>query len=406
MDYIIEQASRYDGRNLKQEKQVRNTIVNIYHTMRDRALSCIAIYDTINSPLQFQMLVNKLSQIISDGYGAIYRVLSRELIEHVKDGYNDMDDLIDIGMETSSRLGKSKISEIKHIVDNNTVEYINQHAFEYVKKLSNETMDQMRIELTKMALTDQYNKKEFAEMVGHMMDTSTSRADMIAQTEMSRAYNAGMIDRMNEFNEYGEHIMRKYWYGFKYSEITCEYCKPRIGMILDINDHREELPAHPRCRCVWLPYMDGWDGPIPSEVTRRADMLKRVYSPDDVYRKIKLRLNIDYAEHIPIDYARSYVAGDRSDDVLSAIKHAREQAILDKIDSFDIPATVHGNNMDREYKAQMKFWKEYVAEHIVDNDKEELKKCYIAVKGVMSLTWSGEQLHYFARLLDIIDENI
>ena len=100
--------------------------------MRDRALSCIAIYDTINSPLQFQMLVNKLSQIISDGYGAIYRVLSRELIEHVKDGYNDMDDLIDIGMETSSRLGKSKISEIKHIVDNNTVEYINQHAFEYV----------------------------------------------------------------------------------------------------------------------------------------------------------------------------------------------------------------------------------------------------------------------------------
>ena len=406
MDYLIEQGSRYDGTNLKYENDVRNTIRWIYDRQHEKMMSHIQIYDSIGSMLQLQMCINGIMNIMEDANRAMNEVFSVELPRHIDKGYGEMGDLIDIGMEVSNRLSKDKLTEMKGIVDNNTVEYAKHHAFEYVKKLSNETADKLRSELTHMMITKQYDKKKFSSMVEHTMSTNKSRADAIAQSEMSMAYNTGALERMEEFNRYSEHTMKKYWYGFKYSKVTCEYCKPRIGLIYDIDDNTEELPAHPRCRCVWLPYLDGWDSPIPSEVTRRADMLVRAYSPSDIYRKIDSRLGIKYAENIPIEDASAYLEGDRSDKIMKSISKAREGALEDIYKSFKIPDKVSGNGMDQHYESQMGFWKNYVAEHIVDGDKDELKNAYKGIKGVMALTWSGKQLDYFSRLLDAISDNI
>lgn len=406
MDYLIEQGSRYDGTNLKYEKHIRNIIGNIYNRRYNRIMSHIQMYDSINSILQLQMCINGIINIMDDSNRNINEVFSVELPRHIDKGYREMGDLIDIGMEVSNRLSRDKISEMRGIVDSNTIEYAKHHAFEYVKKLSNETVDKLRSELTHMVLTKQYDKKKFSDMVEHTMSTGRSRADMIAQSEMSMAYNTGALERMREFNMYSEHTMKKYWYGFKYSKVTCEYCKPRIGLIYDIDDNTEELPAHPRCRCVWLPYLDGWDSPIPSEVTRRADMLVRAYSPSDIYRKIESRLGIKYAENIPIEDASAYLEGDRSDKIMKSMANARENALSDMYKSFKIPDKVSGNGMDQHYESQMKFWKSYTAEHIIDGDKDELKNAYKGIKGVMALTWSGEQLNYFSRLLDIISDNV
>ena len=52
----------------------------------------------------------------------------------------------------------------------------------------------------------------------------------------------------------------------------------------------------------------------------------------------------------------------------------------------------------------MNFWKNTVAEAIVDNDKDMLNKCYDGIKAVIVLPWSSSQISKWEKLLYSIDE--
>jgi SPP1 gp7 family putative phage head morphogenesis protein len=68
---------------------------------------------------------------------------------------------------------------------------------------------------------------------------------MVARTEMNRALNNGRV------------------YGYQQSDIAktlrwvanpgaCEYCMPRNGEILNVEDAMDVLPYHPNCRCTFV----------------------------------------------------------------------------------------------------------------------------------------------------------
>lgn len=407
VDYIMEQADRYDGINLKIEEIEIPKFMAIYDKYADKMMSMIEIYGSnMDTTLKMQGIINKLSTDVTWMYNELYKMFMPVIVSSYGRGYSQMNELISIGLEVADKVSKLPISEMKLTPDGYSIDFIRNHSFEMVKGISDDMINQMRSQLGTLLVQNGYSKDNVIDSIEDILMINRSRAESIAQTEMSMAYNNGALQRMSEFNELGEGVMKKYWYGFAFSITTCTYCRPRIGTILNIDDVAEHLPAHPRCRCVWLPYIDGWDTPISMDITRKADMLQRTSRPDEIYRKINSRLGIDYANYIPEDIARDYISGNRSKVVNEAILNARSMKIKDVVTDFDIIAKASEEIMSAEFKIQMNFWKKYTAELIVDNDIEMLSKSREAIKGVMVLPWDANQLSSWDKLIKKISSHL
>lgn len=408
IDLVIEQAEINDGRNLKIEQTIIKKVLSRYDSMGDRILSTIGIHGNIDSVLKYNNLMNRLQVIVEEFYADAYRIMTEECLDYLDRGYEQMGNLIETGIDAEKNLRAEVITELKKqiVPDQNTIEFMRTHAFEQVKGFSSTILESLRSTINQEMLTNKYNKKSIMDKVEKNLGVLRSRAETIAQTEMSMAYNNGELERIREFNKMSDTKMKKYWHGFKFSESTCSYCRPRIGNVYDVDNTLEVLPAHPRCRCIWIPYMDNWDKPISKDFTRNADMLARVYKPEEIYTKLNTKLGIDYAQYLKTADAAKYLSGDRTADFYKNLSIARDKAIKDKGDSFDIAIKIANDHMKSEYEMQIKFWIDYVSENIVDNNDTNLVNAYNGIKGVMLLQWSPAQLLNFSKLLDIIKGHI
>lgn len=412
IDYIIEQAERYDSINIKIEEDALKKIRKLYDDMGDRILLTIDSHGDIDTSLKHQNLCNRIDRLVENFYSDAYKVIIPAIEKYVEKGYINTNNLIEVGLELENQIQNFQIREmarrtnIGNMPDPNAIEFMKKHAFEQVTNVSNTLMQQTRTAVGELFLQDIYDRNIIRERIEDVLRVNRSRADMIVQTELSMAYNQGFIQRMGEFNEVSNRRMMKYWHGFKYSKITCTYCRPRIGNKYTQDDHSEVLPAHPRCRCVWLPFIEGWDRQVSTIFTRNINMLKRVYTPDDIYRRMNERLNIDYASYLKLDDAVSYMSGDRSSAMLDKLSDARERAIKDTIASFNIATMDATMHMGREFNQQMRFWRNYVATAIVDKNDDVLDRSYEAVKGVMILPWNGKQLNEWNKLLRLVGQHL
>lgn len=406
LDYIIDQAERNDKINLSIELDVRDKFVAIYKMYSDRIINISALYSDMNNYARVTTLLYKIEDNLTMMCNDMYRLLTPNVDKYQQRGHMQTGDLITLGMEVKGSM-EQKLSEIKGTMyDPNTYENMTQHAFENVTGLRDDLKAKMRKDVEQLFKDGKYDKYNVMSVVTKHMEANESRADMIAQTEMSMAYNHGVLQRMDSFTASTGITMYKYWHGFKYSEVTCTYCRPRIGEKYHIHDHTETLPAHPRCRCIWIPMAEGWDKPISMDVMRNADMLKRVYNPDEVYNKINKRLDINYAEYLDVEDATAYIAGKRSKELADKFELARNTATSAVLDGMNVKSDSPTKTLKEEYETQMPFWKKYVASRIVDNDIEELEKTAEAIKGVMVLPWSGQQLGEFNKLLEFINTNL
>lgn len=408
IDYVIEQCEIDDKLNLKMEQLAINEIGSLYDTMRSNVLKVTEIYGDTTTQLKLEILLGKIGMYTSMFYSHMYKSLVGHVNDYYQRGCDNFNQLIQVGLDMQDKFEKEQVKEMKGepILDVNTIEYMKNHAFEQVTKINDDIKRELRQRLGELIVQDRVTKRNVMNIVKDVMDTNDSRADMIAQTEMSYAYNYGALSRFEEYNKLNNGTMRKYWHGFKYSIITCPYCRQRIGNIYDEWDTSEELPAHPRCRCVWLPILDGWDSPVSTIFTRNANMLKRAYSPEEIYIRINKRLNINYAKYLGEDDASAYIKGDRSETMIKKIRDARNMAIEDEKSNFDIAREKAEDRMGKEFNDQLTFWKKYVSQGIVDKDTESLDRAYEAIKGVMILPWSGTQLDKWNKILDNIKEHM
>lgn len=72
------------------------------------------------------------------------------------------------------------------------------------------------------------------------------RAEMIARTELAAVFINGQVDNFRRMGyDYGR------WSAA--AERTCGYCMSRDGLVYEIEELEQSLPAHPRCRCSIIP---------------------------------------------------------------------------------------------------------------------------------------------------------
>lgn len=403
IDYIIDQSDRYDIRNLHTEKDVQLLLKKKKENLDNMVLSYVR---GLGSALDITVFMQSITNAFQRYYNEVARIYDKSIPNHYNSGYEQTEDLILLGKEVEGRLSEP-IKEMKYNqYDERTIEFIKNHAMEQAKGYSDSKINQIRSAVSNLMLQGRANKATVRDTIQSILDTDKSKAEDIARTELSRAYNYGVLDRMAEYAEqHPEENMRKYWHGFAYSPETCTYCRPRIGKTYDMNDDSEVLPAHVRCRCIWLPLMGGWDKPVSRQLTNRANMLNTAYSEEYIYNRINNRLGISYADYLSQEAAVDYIAGDRSEKVMNAIAKARDNAIKDRKASIDIKSDTDGNIMSNKFNSQLSFWKDMISTAIVDNDNETLNRSYEAIKAVMLLPWNGSQLSKWNQLLDYIQNN-
>lgn len=401
IDYIIEQADRYDIKNLQFEQDIK---FNLNRTT-ERYMNQIPnlVLSNVTSVLLMQKLMMRIDEVFKQYVSACKKIMMDKFSEYYNTAYENTGDLIDMGNELSAKFNQG-ISEQKgnQEYDAETIDYIQEHAFELLKGHSYQKVEAIRAEIGNLFLQGKANKANIRDAIEKILGVGRSKAEEIAQTELSRAYNYGIMRRLYDYQNLTGHKVKKYWHGFKYSESTCDYCRPRIGNVYELEDDVEELPAHVRCRCVWLPILDGWDSPVNTKLISRANMLNTTYSKKMMYLRINNRLGINYGSYMSDESMADYLSGDRTEKVGYELSKARDKYIKDTMDSFGIAKQNANTHMSSEFNQQMNFWKKYVAGAMADNDRESLNNSYEAIKGVMLLPWNAEQLDKWNQLLDKI----
>lgn len=401
IDYIIEQADRYDIKNLQFEDDLKfqlNRLTDRYNTI---AINKV-IYD-IESVYSLTKLISSIEKVIKEYVSQCEKIMLDKFVEYYDIAYSNTGDLIDLGNELQAKF-KQNVSEQKanHEYDEDTIQYIQDHAFELLKGHSYQKIEKLRAELGNLFLQGRANKANVRDLVQRILEVNKSKAEEIAQTELSRAYNFGTLKRLYDYQQLTGQKVRKYWHGFKYSDRTCEYCRPRIGQVYDLDDYSEELPAHVRCRCVWIPVMDGWDKPLNTKILSRANVLNTAYNKEMMYTRINNRLGINYAEYMSEKAMTDYLSGERSQKIQDELNNARNQYIKDKSDSFNIARDNSRSHMSNEFNQQMDFWKRTVAGAMADNNVDLLNRSYDSIQGLMVMPWSAEQISKWNDLLAVI----
>lgn len=404
IDRVIEQADRYDIKNMQFEQDILFMIGMNTSALISDAVSKVHV--NIDTILKMEQLILSIQKLLDTYNNKFVNILNGKLRKYANDAYKYTGDLIDIGNEVNDRISQSvREQSNKYIYSDETVKVIEEHAFKLLKGHSYTKVNRLRQELIQLVLSGNGNKPNVRKLIENTLSVNKSKAEEIAQTELSTAYNIGTLRRLYEYQQVSGEKVYKYWHGFKYSEVTCDYCRSRIGRVYEIDDNMEELPAHVRCRCVWLPVLQSWNSESARKLITRSNMLNTAYSPEMIYNRIRMRLNIDYADNIDYNAAIDYISGDRSSKVLNAIQLARQEYMSDIVKSLNIQSDTSNTRMSNEFNMQMNFWKNYVASSMADNNKQELKNSYDAIKGVMLLQWNGEQLKKWSDLLSKIDYN-
>lgn len=402
IDYIIEQADRYDIKNLQFEDDLKFQLKRLTDRYNTMAINKV-IYN-IESVYSLTKLINSIEKVIKEYVSQCEKIMLDKFTEYYKIAYDNTGDLIDLGNEIQAKFNQG-VSEQKanREYDEDTIQYIQEHAFELLKGHSYQKIEKLRAELGNLFLQGRANKANVRDLVQKILEVNKGKAEEIAQTELSRAYNFGTLKRLHDYQNMTGQRVRKYWHGFKYSDRTCEYCRPRIGQVYDLDDYSEELPAHVRCRCVWIPILDGWDKPFnPKKMLSRANILNTAYNKDMMYTRINNRLGINYAEYMSEESMSDYLVGERSQKIQDELNNARNQYIKDKSDSFNIARDNSRSHMSNEFNQQMDFWKRTVAGAMADNNVDLLNRSYDSIQGLMVMPWSAEQLSKWNDLLAII----
>ena len=397
IDYIIEQADRFDGKNLQFEKDI---LFNIGR-LTDSWISSVqnTIIDNITSTLILSKTMIRIQNITDKYVNACKMELMGKFDSYYKTAYDNMGELLKVGEDIYKKYGVQEMRRGNQEYDEDTIDYVQKHAFELLQGYSRKKVEELRGRLGELFLLGQANKANVRSEVERILNIGRSKAEEITQTELSRAYNIGSMNRLYEYQRYMETHVQKYWHGFKYSERTCEVCREHIGEVFELDDDSFILPIHPRCRCVWIPFLDGWDKPVNKDLLLRANMLNTGYNTDMVYQRINNRLGIDYASFLKGNEAVDYISGNRTTKMNDALIKAREAYIKSKISSFDIARDNSRNRLSSEYNQQMGFWKQYVAGLMADKDTVGLNTAKEAIKGVMLLPWSADQLSGWNQLI-------
>lgn len=133
-----------------------------------------------------------------------------------------------------------------------------QWAREYTLKLSgdltNTTKQNLAAAVADYIDTSSQNLGDLADVIQNIMGANEARANMIAVTEVTRAYAEG---NTLMWKESGLDVQRR-WNTNNDDLVCTEICEPNnnnvVGLDEDVNGY--DIPAHVNCRCWWTPVVN------------------------------------------------------------------------------------------------------------------------------------------------------
>lgn len=103
------------------------------------------------------------------------------------------------------------------------------------------------------------------------------RGEIVARTEIARVQGAAEQHRLEQTaTQFPEMGLKKVWLVAHIREWPCEKCSAHEGKLWDVFDHNAPaLPAHPNCRCSWMPYLPGLSPEVPTAAQRKKTTISR-----------------------------------------------------------------------------------------------------------------------------------
>lgn len=95
------------------------------------------------------------------------------------------------------------------------------------------------------------NPKQVAKLIRERFNLTKRRAETIARTEMIRAHAEGQLIGFEKMGVTTLGVQAE-WLATK-DKKTCPHCKAMSGKVFTIDEARGKIPAHPNCRCAWVP---------------------------------------------------------------------------------------------------------------------------------------------------------
>jgi SPP1 gp7 family putative phage head morphogenesis protein len=136
------------------------------------------------------------------------------------------------------------------------VKLLVSRAFTDLKGVTEDMAHRMRRTLTD-GLVQGKGPIDIARDLDEDLEMGRGRAEMIARTEIVRAHAQGQLDAMEDLGveEIGVAVE---WQGTDDGSM-CEACAAMEGVVLHIDEARGMIPAHPNCRCAFVPANVGED---------------------------------------------------------------------------------------------------------------------------------------------------
>lgn len=117
-------------------------------------------------------------------------------------------------------------------------------------------MDQQISRVLADGLLEGRGAKEIARAIVDRVDAiGKTRATTLARTEIVRAHNQGNLEQLKQAGVEG--IMIQAEWSTAGDNRVCSICGPLEGNVYNI-DKVPSIPHHPNCRCVALPYIEGY----------------------------------------------------------------------------------------------------------------------------------------------------
>lgn len=127
------------------------------------------------------------------------------------------------------------------------LEWISTRSLELAKMVNNTTKEELRILLAQGFESGDSIAQIKASISTYYEGCKKGRALMVARTETVAASNEGALQRYE-----ADGLDEVEWLTAK-DDRLCEECEPYDGEVFSTAESHGMMPAHPNCRCVWLP---------------------------------------------------------------------------------------------------------------------------------------------------------
>ena len=198
-------------------------------------------------------------------------------MEYVKNAY-------DLGKKRAESITEQVLQDDIFVPENNknnigiekndVYEELQKNSINRVSEMEKSTIQQVRKVLAE-GYRDGEGWKELKNKIEKIVK-NPARAEMIAITELGFAYN------MSTKNTYRKAGANKVAWHASIDIRTCDTCRSLHGQEFDI-DNAPDNPAHPRCRCTWLPVFSE-NGNFDNSQYNKYNIR---YSSDEKWNKLK-----------------------------------------------------------------------------------------------------------------------